>query len=496
MTHVQTRLQTCKWLNNPEHNVNKEVLHKTHHTDAKVYNNICEAIGHTPLVRLNAIPKSYGLKCEILVKCEFLNPGGSVKDRISLRMIEDAEKAGLIQPGYTLIEATSGNTGIGLSLVAAVKGYKMVITLPEKMSIEKVNVMRGLGARVIRTPTEAASSSFDSHFSLARRIRDDISNSIILDQFSNLSNPLAHYDHTAIEIIEQCKGKLDYFFAGTGTGGTMTGCASRLKEVLPDVKCIGVDPVGSLMAEPDGLNHVKAPYHVEGIGYDFIPNTCVRNFVDGWVKVNDKESFDMARRLIKEEGLLVGGSAGSAVAGAIQFALKNNLDENHRLVVILPDSVRNYVNKFLDDDWMVDKGFLSNEVYLNKDSKLYGKKVRDLSPEIIQAFDKKLTVGTTLALCAKGIEVIPIVEDRKMKGIVYANKLVGPIQNKKLTHEDSVEKLICKDFALVDIDTDLSIVQNLLERHPIVIVEEKSKNDKEIPVYFAVKGKDILKAFD
>jgi len=494
MTHLETRADSCKWLNNPENNVNKHANHIEHQSNAKVYNNILEAVGHTPLVRLNKIPQSFGLKCEILVKCEYLNPGGSVKDRISLRMVEDAEKAQLIKPGYTLIEATSGNTGIGLSLVAAVKGYNMIITLPEKMSQEKVNVMKGLGAQVIRTPTEAASSSPESNFSLAKRIKENMANSLILDQFSNLSNPLAHYDHTAAEIAEQCQGKLDFFFAGTGTGGTMTGCASKLKEVFPNCKCIGVDPVGSQMAEPIELNNVKTGYHIEGIGYDFIPNTLVRNFVDSWVKVHDKEAFDIARRLIKEEGLLVGGSSGSAVAGAIQYALKNNLDENHRLVVILPDSVRNYVNKFLDDDWMTDKGFLSNDIYLNKESKLYGKRVKELNLEAISYFEKNFTVGAALELFVKGTEIIPIMEDRKVHGVLYANKMLGPIQKKNLSQEDTIERCISKDYALVDINTDLSIVEKLLERYPVVLVQEKCENcEDEAFIFYALKGKDLLK---
>ena len=264
-----------------------------------------------------------------------------------------------------------------------------------------------------------------------------------------LATLLAHYDYTAKEIIEQCQGKLDYFFAGTGTGGTMTGCASRLKEYIPGVKCIGVDPVGSVMAEPLELNHVKKPYHIEGIGYDFIPNTLVRNFVDGWVKVDDQEAFDMSRRLIKEEGLLVGGSSGSAVAGAIQYALKHNLNENHRIVVILPDSVRNYINKFLDDDWMTEKGLLSSEMYLNKTSKLYGKKARDLNLSSVRTFKKSLTIGGASEYFEKGAEVITIVEENKVKGVLYASKFWSQVEAKGLEDVDIVERCVTKDFALV-----------------------------------------------
>ena len=439
----------CVWLNEPANNTNKEVIHKPHQTHARVFNDISEVIGNTPMVRLNSIPKSYGLKCEIYAKCEFLNPGGSVKDRIGQRMIEDSEKLGLIKPGYTLIEATSGNAGIGLCLVAAVKGYKMIITLPEKMSQEKVNVMKGLGAEIIRTPTEAAWDSPESHIEVAKRIRDQLPNSVILDQYNNSSNPLAHYNHTGQEIVDQSQGKLDYFFSALGTGGTMTGCASKIKEAFPNCKCIGIDPHGSILAMPEDLNTIQASYHVEGIGYDFIPNTCVRSFVDDWIKTDDQESFEMARRLIQEEGLLVGGSSGSAVSAAIKYALKHNLNENHKLVVILPDSVRNYINKFLSDDWMIEKGFMSNEQYLDNNNKLYGKTVKDLSLEAIRPFDKNLSVGLAFDLFEKGIEVIPIVEDKKVRGVLYANKFLGPVQAKKLSDTDSVERCISRDFITV-----------------------------------------------
>lgn len=437
------------FLNTPKDNINREVVHKPHSTHARIYDNVLDVIGNTPLVRLNNITKSFGLKCEILAKCEFLNPGGSVKDRIGQRMVEDAEKLGFIKPGYTLIEATSGNAGIGLCLASAVKGYKMIITLPEKMSQEKVNVMKGLGAEIIRTPTEAAWDSPESHISIARNIRDKLTDAVILDQYNNSSNPVAHYDHTGQEIVDQCQGKLDYFFASLGTGGTMTGCASKIKENIPGVKCIGIDPHGSILAQPEDLNTVSTPYHVEGIGYDFIPNVCVRNLVDDWIKTDDVESFDMARRLIREEGLLVGGSSGSAVSAVIKYALKHNLNENHRLVVILPDSVRNYINKFLSDDWMVDKGFLSNDLYLDKESKLYGKTPKDITLEVVKTFDKNLTVDAAFEAFDKGAEVIPIVEDKKVRGVLYPNKFISAVQTKKLTGSDNIERCINKDFVVV-----------------------------------------------
>jgi cystathionine beta-synthase len=287
-----------------------------------------------------------------VAKCEYFNAGGSVKDRIGFRMVDDAEKSGRIKPGDTLIEPTSGNTGIGLALAAAIKGYKMIITLPEKMSNEKVDVLKALGADVIRTPTEAAFDAPDSHIGVAKRLNQEIPNSHILDQYGNPSNPLAHYDGTAEEILEQTGGKIDAIVMTAGTGGTVTGIARKLKERVPNVKVIAVDPHGSILAEPENLNGVLGSYKVEGIGYDFIPNVLERSLVDEWIKTEDKESFIMARRLIKNEGLLVGGSSGSAMSAAVQVAKRYG--PGQRVVVLLADSVRNYMSKFLNDNWMAE----------------------------------------------------------------------------------------------------------------------------------------------
>jgi len=314
-----------------------------------ILKNILDKVGDTPIVRLDKIGSE--LSCNLLGKCEYFNPGGSVKDRIGKNMIENAEKDGLIKPGDTLIEPTSGNTGIGLALAAAIKGYKMIITMPEKMSKEKEVVLKALGADIVRTPTEAAWDAPESHIGVAKKLNREIPNSYILDQYSNENNTMAHYNFTADEIIDQLNGKIDMLVAGVGTGGTITGIAKKLKEEIPRIKVIGVDPYGSILG---GGNEIY-PYKVEGIGYDFFPDVLNNDLIDKYIKINDKDSFIMAKRIIKEEGLLVGGSSGGAVWAALQAA--KDLHKNQNCLVILPDSIRNYLSKFADEDWMKKNKF-------------------------------------------------------------------------------------------------------------------------------------------
>lgn len=315
-----------------------------------IYPNILATIGNTPVVKINRLGS--GLDCELYVKCEFFNPGGSVKDRIGYEMVLNAERDGKIKPGYTLIEPTSGNTGIGIALAGAVLGYKVIITMPEKMSQEKQCVLERLGAKIYRTRTEAASHDPDSHISLAKKLQAEIPNSYILDQYANPNNPNAHYHGTAQEIIDDFGKDLHMVVAGVGTGGTITGIAKRLKEYNPAIKIIGVDPEGSILG---GGTEIK-PYQVEGIGYDFFPDVLNNDLIDAYIKTNDADSFRTARQLIREEGLLVGGSSGAAMWGALQAA--KSLSKGKKCLVILPDSIRNYMSKFANDEWMKVQGFL------------------------------------------------------------------------------------------------------------------------------------------
>ncbi len=426
---------------------------------AGIYDSVLEAIGNTPLVRLRTIGKSTG--CEILVKCEHLNAGGSVKDRIGRRMIEEAEKAGRIKPGDTLIEPTSGNTGIGMALAAAIKGYRMIITMPEKMSREKQITLEALGAEIIRTPTEAAWDAPESHIGVAQRLQQILPNAHILDQYGNPDNPMAHYEGTGQEILDQTGGQLDYLVLTAGTGGTISGAARRIKEALPNVKIIGVDPEGSILAGPGPIGS----YKVEGIGYDFIPDVLDGGLIDEWIKSNDRDSFLMARRLIRQEGLLVGGSSGSAAWAALEVAKKYGPDK--RIVTMMCDSVRNYMTKFLDDAWMRENGFTESLWETNT----LGELLRSLPPRELITADSADRVGETIAtLKDRGISQVPVLDEGKLAGIVTESDLLRTLVDGRATAESTVAEVMFRNVETVHVDADAGCLTALFARNLVAIV--------------------------
>jgi cystathionine beta-synthase len=312
----------------------------------KVLDNIIDAIGNTPIVKLNRV--TAGLRSRIYAKLEMMNPGGSVKDRIAPYMIGKAEKRGLLKKGSTIIEPTSGNTGVGLAQLAAIKGYKVIFTLPDKVSEEKRSLLRAYGAELIITPTEVPLDSPEHYVNVAKKLNQEIKNSFMPNQYENLENPMAHYRTTGPEIWRQMRGQIDAIVAGVGTGGTISGVGKYLKEKRKSITVVGVEPEGSIYHNSKyGTSFRIHAYLVEGIGEDFLPKTYDQSIVDEIVRVNDKESFEMARRLAYEEGILAGGSSGAAVAGAIKF-LKKRKDVK-RVVAILPDTGRNYLNKIFSN---------------------------------------------------------------------------------------------------------------------------------------------------
>ena len=383
----------------------------------KYYESILDIVGNTPLVRLHKVAK--GLQPILLAKLEQLNPGGSVKDRIGLRMIEDAERQGLLKPGGTIVEPTSGNTGHALAIAAALKGYRMIFVMADKQSPEKIALLRAYGAEVVVCPTAVPRESPESYYSVAERLSHEIPGAYQPNQYFNQANPRAHYETTGPEIWEQTEGKVDVVAGGLGTGGTMTGVARFLKEQKSSVMIVGADPEGSLYS-----GDTIKPYKVEGIGEDFIPGTIDLKLIDRIIRVSDRDSFLTARRITREEGILVGGSAGTAMTAALEVA--RDLDASKLIVVILPDTGRNNMSKIYNDEWMRQNGFLErfprqlvHDVVVSREREM---------PELITVSSKE-KVGRAIDLLQEyGISQMPVTED----GSGAARRLVGSIQERTL----------------------------------------------------------------
>ncbi len=429
-----------------------------HDNVKRVYNSILEAIGHTPMVKLNKITE--GIKANVFAKLEYFNPGGSIKDRIAIAMLEKAEREGLIKPGYTIVEPTSGNTGMGLVIASIVKGYKVILTIPDKMSLEKINLLKALGAEVIVTPTSVPPDHPSNYVKVAERIVKENPKAYMPNQYFNLANPEAHYLTTGPEIWEQLDGKIDVFVAGIGTGGTISGVGRYLKEKNPNIRVVGVDPEGSIYHHKfygtDGEIH---PYKLEGIGEDFMPSTYDPSVVDEIIVVNDKEAFLTARELARKEGIFAGGSSGAAVYGALKVA--KDLDEGKNVVVILPDSGRNYVNKIYNDYWMIENGFLespSDEGIPVEE--ILKAKVRHVKSLIYLSPNDK--IGKAIELMIKyDISQIPVIDNGTSVGVITDKNLVERLNGV------SKDKERCKKIWECSVET--------IMEQPLPIVKLKDK---------------------
>lgn len=432
-----------------------------------LYQNILATIGNTPMVKLQRLGAN--LECNLFAKCEFLNPGGSVKDRIGYRMVVDAERAGRIKPGDTLIEPTSGNTGIGLALAGAVKGYRVVITMPEKMSREKQVILEALGAEIIRTPTEAAWDAPESHIGVARRLQKELPNAHILDQYSNPSNPLAHSEGTAQEILADLGGQVDMVVMAAGTGGTITGVGRAIKAQLPGCLIVGADPVGSILAGPGPIHS----YKVEGIGYDFIPDVLDRSLVDFWVKTSDRESFQLARRLISEEGLLVGGSSGATMYAALREAKR--LRKGQNCVVLLADGVRNYMTKFVDDKWMQDNRFTGVAAIEGHVSMLLRSK-----PRLITLRHDDRVQDAIASMTSRGISQIPVTHNGSLIGMVREENILKYLASGEIDPESVLSDVMDRFVPTVEESTPISALQEVLMYASCAIVIDENRQPQHI----------------
>ncbi|MCI0711219.1 MAG: cystathionine beta-synthase [Chloroflexi bacterium] len=446
-------------------------------TSQRVYNNILETMGNTPLVRLNKVTDE--IETEVLAKVEFFNPGGSVKDRIGIYIIEDAERSGELKPGGTIVESTSGNTGVGLAIAAAIKGYKTVFVMPDKMSEEKIRLLRAFGARVVITPTAVEPDDPRSYYSVARRIVETTPNAILANQYHNQENPRTHYETTGPEIWEQTEGKIDYFIVGLGTGGTISGVGQYLKEQNPDIKVIGVDPIGSLLHHyiQTGEMTDAYSYRVEGIGEDFLPSTMDFSVIDDSIQVDDRESFMMTRRLVREEGMFVGGSSGSAVAGALKYIRQHNIGPDKQVVVLLPDSGSRYLSKVFNDDWLRENGYFSQPCtdaivadVLNSRSH---QKLISVTPD-----DSMMDVIKLMK--DKGISQAPVFHDGTLLGIVRELDLLNHMLMVGHPHSanEGIGDIVQSDVVTVSTNEALDTLMHMfVNESDVVLVTEAGHPD-------------------
>jgi cystathionine beta-synthase len=391
---------------------------------AREYPTILDLVGSTPIVRLPKVSPRGG--AEILAKLEYLNPGGSVKDRIGLPMIEAAEREGKLKPGGTIVEPTSGNTGVGLAIAAAVKGYRCIFVMPDKMSQEKISLLRAYGAEVVITPTAVDHDSPESYYSVSSRLAEEIPGGFKPDQYSNMNNPESHYEHTGPEIFEQTDGgDIDALVISVGTGGTISGVGRYFKEHKPDVLIVGADPEGSVYTAHDERD--VHPYLVEGIGKDTWPDTMDPKVVDEWIRVNDRDSFLWARRLAHEEGILAGGSAGTTLSAAVQIA--ERLGPGKRVLMMIPDSGRNYLSKVYDDNWMLEHGFVERHAPVpSVEEVIRAKHGGDLPDLVTISAHQKVGEGIDV-MQRYGISQVPVVRDGSADSIV---DVIGSLQDRAL----------------------------------------------------------------